>query len=119
MNTYARLPISFTHGEGVWLWDSAGKRYLDALSGIAVNTLGHAHPRFNSCRNRHCPQCQGRATEAWSERQRAEQLPVPYFHLMFTLPHRLNPWVQSPPEVIYRALFHAAWATVDWVDSSA
>jgi len=48
MNTYARLPISFTHGEGVWLWDSTGKRYLDALSGIAVNTLGHAHPRFTA-----------------------------------------------------------------------
>jgi len=51
MNTYARLPISFTHGEGVWLWDSGGKRYLDALSGIAVNTLGHAHPRFTAALN--------------------------------------------------------------------
>ena len=48
MNTYARLPVAFTHGEGVWLWDSGGKRYLDALSGIAVNTLGHAHPRFTA-----------------------------------------------------------------------
>ena len=46
MNTYARLPVAFTHGEGVWLWDSSGKRYLDALAGIAVNTLGHAHPRL-------------------------------------------------------------------------
>ena len=44
MNTYARLPVAFTHGEGVWLYDEAGKRYLDALSGIAVNTLGHNHP---------------------------------------------------------------------------
>ncbi len=48
MNTYARLPIAFSHGEGVWLWDTEGKRYLDALSGIAVNTLGHAHPRFTA-----------------------------------------------------------------------
>ena len=48
MNTYARLPVAFTHGEGAWLWDSTGKRYLDALSGIAVNTLGHAHPRFTA-----------------------------------------------------------------------
>ena len=46
MNTYTRLPVAFTHGDGVWLWDSNGKRYLDALSGIAVNTLGHAHPRL-------------------------------------------------------------------------
>ncbi|MDO8810539.1 MAG: aspartate aminotransferase family protein [Gallionella sp.] len=48
MNTYARLPIAFSHGEGAWLWDTEGKRYLDALSGIAVNTLGHAHPRFTA-----------------------------------------------------------------------
>lgn len=48
MNTYARLPVAFTHGEGVWLWDGEGRRYLDALSGIAVNTLGHAHPRYTA-----------------------------------------------------------------------
>ena len=43
MNTYARLPVAFARGEGVWLWDNEGRRYLDGLSGIAVNTLGHAH----------------------------------------------------------------------------
>ncbi|MFO7188341.1 MAG: acetylornithine transaminase [Pseudomonadota bacterium] len=46
MNTYNRLPVSFTHGKGVWLWDEAGKRYLDALAGIAVSGLGHAHPEL-------------------------------------------------------------------------
>jgi len=46
MNTYSRIPIAFTHGEGVWVWDPSGKKYLDALAGIAVNTLGHAHPRL-------------------------------------------------------------------------
>jgi acetylornithine aminotransferase len=51
MNTYARLPVAFTHGEGAWLWDSNGKRYLDALAGIAVNTLGHAHPKFTAALN--------------------------------------------------------------------
>ena len=51
MNTYARLPVAFTHGEGVWLQDGNGKRYLDALSGIAVNTLGHAHPRLTAALN--------------------------------------------------------------------
>jgi len=51
MNTYARLPIAFSHGEGAWLWDTEGRRYLDALSGIAVNTLGHAHPRFTAALN--------------------------------------------------------------------
>jgi acetylornithine aminotransferase len=44
MNTYGRLPVAFSHGQGVWLWDTAGKQYLDALSGIAVTGLGHAHP---------------------------------------------------------------------------
>ena len=44
MSTYARLPVSFERGEGAWLWDNAGKRYLDALCGIAVCGLGHAHP---------------------------------------------------------------------------
>src|SRR2546423_1088854 len=46
MNTYARQPVAFVRGEGVWLWDDAGKKYLDALAGIAVNTLGYAHPRL-------------------------------------------------------------------------
>jgi len=46
MKTYARQPVAFTHGDGAWMWDTAGKKYLDALSGIAVNTLGHNHPRL-------------------------------------------------------------------------
>jgi len=51
MNTYARLPVAFTHGEGAWLWDDSGKKYLDGLSGIAVNTLGHAHPKLVAALN--------------------------------------------------------------------
>ncbi len=46
MNVYSRLPLAFTHGEGSLIYDEAGRRYLDALAGIAVNTLGHAHPRL-------------------------------------------------------------------------
>ena len=46
MNTYARQPVAFVRGQGVWLYDEAGKQYLDALAGIAVNTLGHNHPRL-------------------------------------------------------------------------
>ena len=46
MATYGRLPVAFARGEGVWLWDDGGKRYLDALAGIAVCGLGHAHPRL-------------------------------------------------------------------------
>lgn len=48
MNTYSRLPVAFSHGEGAWLYDQNGKAYLDALAGIAVSTLGHGHPRLVS-----------------------------------------------------------------------
>lgn len=46
MNTYARQPVAFVRGEGAYLWDETGKRYLDAVAGVAVNGLGHAHPRL-------------------------------------------------------------------------
>ena len=48
MNTYARLPVTFERGEGAWLWDTRGKRYLDALAGIAVCGVGHTHPRLTA-----------------------------------------------------------------------
>jgi len=46
MTTYGRVPVAFSHGDGVWLWDVNGKKYLDGLAGIAVNTLGHNHPQL-------------------------------------------------------------------------
>ena len=46
MKTYGRLPLALSHGRGCWLWDTDGKKYLDGLGGIAVNTLGHAHPKL-------------------------------------------------------------------------
>ncbi len=46
MNTYARLPVAFERGEGCWLWDTNGKRYLDAVAGVAVCGLGHSHPKY-------------------------------------------------------------------------
>jgi acetylornithine/N-succinyldiaminopimelate aminotransferase len=48
MNTYTRLPVAFQRGEGAWLWDTQGRRYLDALAGIAVCGVGHAHPRLTA-----------------------------------------------------------------------
>jgi acetylornithine aminotransferase len=48
MNTYARLPVAFERGDGAWLWDTGGKRYLDALAGIAVCGVGHNHPRLTA-----------------------------------------------------------------------
>ncbi len=46
MNTYMRQPVTFVKGDGVWLWDDKGEKYLDALAGVAVNCLGHAHPKL-------------------------------------------------------------------------
>ncbi len=46
MNTYSRQPVAFARGEGVWLWDTEGRKYLDGVAGVAVNSLGHAHPRL-------------------------------------------------------------------------
>jgi acetylornithine/N-succinyldiaminopimelate aminotransferase len=46
MKTYGRLPMALSHGRGCWLWDTDGRKYLDALAGIAVNTLGHGHPKL-------------------------------------------------------------------------
>jgi Putative transposase/Transposase zinc-binding domain len=68
--------------------------------------------RYHSCRNRHCPKCQTLAKERWIEARTAELLPVPYFHLVFTLPHELNPLAQGNPKVIYDLLFQAASETL-------
>jgi acetylornithine aminotransferase len=46
MQTYGRLPLALLHGRGCWVWDTAGRKYLDGLGGIAVNTLGHGHPKL-------------------------------------------------------------------------
>src|SRR5436305_14398913 len=46
MKTYGRLPVALSHGRGCWLWDTDGRKYLDGLAGIAVNTLCHAHPKL-------------------------------------------------------------------------
>ncbi|WP_296899996.1 IS91 family transposase [Thiohalocapsa sp.] len=79
---------------------------------IACDHCGYQPPHFFSCRDRHCPCCQHRATDAWCERQRGALLPVPYFHLVFTLPHQLDPWVERHGEVIYGLLFRVVWATL-------
>ncbi|MDZ4252046.1 MAG: transposase [Sulfuritalea sp.] len=65
-----------------------------------------------TCRNRHCPLCQTRAKEAWLVQRRRELLPVPYFHLVFTLPHDLNGLIGIAPRVIYETLFGAVSATL-------
>jgi putative transposase/transposase-like zinc-binding protein len=67
---------------------------------------------YNSCRNRHCPKCQTLAKERWLAARRADLLPIPYFHVVFTLPHALNALAQGNPRVIYTLLFRAAADTL-------
>ena len=67
---------------------------------------------YHSCRNRHCPKCQTRAKERWLAARRAELLPAPYFHLVFTLPHELNALAQGNPRALYAMLFAAASETL-------
>lgn len=67
---------------------------------------------YHSCRNRHCPLCQTRAKEAWLAMRRRELLPVPYFHLVFTLPHDLNGLIAQNPRALYEMLFGAVSATL-------
>jgi len=75
----------------------------------ACGTTRHV---YHSCRNRHCPLCQTRAKEAWLTARQREVLPVPYFHLVFTLPHDLNGLIGQCPRALYKMLFGAVSATL-------
>jgi hypothetical protein len=67
---------------------------------------------YNSCRNRHCPKCQAQARQRWLAARDRELLGVPYFHVVFTLPHELNLLCQYNPEILYSLLFQASAATL-------
>jgi hypothetical protein len=73
---------------------------------------GHAEIAYNSCRNRHCPKCQGQAREAWVAARRAELLPVPYFHVVFTLPAPVGAIAFQNKAAVYAILFRAAAETL-------
>jgi len=79
---------------------------------VTCNQCEFTQIRYHSCRNRHCPQCQQRATQDWSDRQTLGLLPENYYHLVFTLPHELNGWAKQNPALIYRLLFQSAWQTI-------
>lgn len=78
----------------------------------ACDSCGHIQISYNSCRNRHCPKCQGHKRDQWIAARSSELLPVPYFHVVFTLPQELNTFALHKPKLIYDALFKAAWATI-------
>ena len=74
---------------------------------------GHIRISYNSCRNRHCPKCQNTHREAWIENRKKDLLPVPYFHVVFTVPGKLNGLFLFDPAGMYKLLFKSAWQTME------
>ena len=98
------------------------RRALDDLASCRTATLGghvlecpqcgHRQIAYNSCGNRHCPKCQGTAAARWLEMQAADLLPIPYFHVVFTLPRVLGPIALENPRQVYGLLMQAAAETL-------
>lgn len=78
--------------------------HVDACDGC-----GNISVSYNSCRNRHCPKCQGHKREEWIQKREADLLPCTYYHLVFTLPQELNPLALHQPTLVYKILFDAVW----------
>jgi len=101
---------------------AAQRRVLRAIARCRTAALGghiaecdhcrHRKIAYNSCRNRHCPKCQGTATARWLQQRATELLPVPYFHVVFTLPDTLRPLALQNPRLLYSGLFQAAAETL-------
>lgn len=81
--------------------------HIDACSDCGTISIS-----YNSCRNRHCPKCQGKNRDHWIEARTTELLPVPYFHVVFTLPDSLNTLAIYNPKLVYDLLFESAWTTL-------
>jgi Putative transposase/Transposase zinc-binding domain len=79
---------------------------------------GYEKVAYNSCRNRHCPGCQGSQSARWVGQREGELLPVPYFHVCFTLPHELNLLVLANKKILYDCLFTAAWEAMSMLFES-
>jgi len=94
---------------------SAIKRCRTAALGghiDACDNCGNITISYNSCRNRHCPKCQGKNREDWIQARETELLPVPYFHVVFTLPEAINTLAMHQPKLVYSLLFEAVWETI-------
>jgi hypothetical protein len=95
---------------------SALERCRTAAMGGHIDECNHCDYlkiSYNSCRNRHCPKCQGVKKEMWIVQQEDMLLPVAYFHIVFTLPHELNELCIYNPRVLYKLLFDSAWHTLN------
>jgi len=76
------------------------------------SACGHQAISYNSCRNRHCPKCQSQARDRWLAARRSELLPIPYAHVVFTLPHQLAPLALQNKQVMYSILFRCSAQTL-------
>jgi hypothetical protein len=76
------------------------------------SSCGHLQLSYNSCRNRHCPKCQGKERDDWIAAREADLLPVKYFHVVFTQPDKLNGLCLAHPREMYKLLFDTAWSTL-------
>jgi len=81
--------------------------HMDVCTGCGV-----IHISYNSCRNRHCPKCQGHKRREWIRKREQDLLPCTYYHVVFTLPQELNPLALHNPSLVYDALFRAVWQTM-------
>lgn len=107
-------------GSGYSSWQM---RTLDALRRCRTSSLGahvdgctscgHIRISYNSCRNRHCPKCQSNEREQWIKAREAELLPVPYFHVVFTLPDSLNHICLYKDREVYDILFQSVWQVIN------
>ena len=95
-------------------WRAIAACRTAALGGqqLACDACGHSHWQYHSCRNRHCPTCGARAKDAWLQGRLAEVLPVPYAHLVFTLPHSLNGLYGAHPRWVAGTLFACTATTL-------
>ena len=113
-----RYTPALREARGGWLPAPVEKVLRDLGRCRTAELGGHLHvcrscgaevPLYNSCRNRHCPQCQSRARHQWLEARMEDLLPVPYFHWVFTVPAELRPLFQADPRTLYNLLFRATW----------
>jgi hypothetical protein len=114
-----------THAEHLDGLSPEQRRVLQAIAQCRTAALGghrrqceacgHEELSYNSCRDRHCPKCQGLDEVRWVEAQQRDLLPVQYFHVVFTVPTELHPVFLTAPPVAYRLLFTAAAKTLDAV----
>lgn len=107
------LNLSWLNGRERAVLERISKCLTDKMGGNEVHCeCGNREIHYNSCRDRHCPLCQGSARARWVRDRMKELLPVPYFHVVFTSPHELLPIVFANRKIFFRILFECVHATL-------